>query len=183
MFHPLIVLLAGRPGRWLKNGLLGLSTALLFVFNAPAAVDRVAPITPMVTAESEAFEIVGRLYGEGLVLHVDRAPDNAPVLGATLQVEFDGRSASAEFRAERGDYLIADAGWLAPLRAAGEHGLAFTLLAGEESDLLSGELSVPVELGVDPDGWAPVWWPLLLAGLLGVGIVVWRRRRRAGGAA
>lgn len=106
---------------------------------APAAAPAA---TPLVVMESESFEAVGRLNEEGLVWWVDRADSNAPVLGATLEVERAGQTAQALFRPEQGDYLIADREWLQPLRAVGHHPLALTLIAGADSDLLAGELQV-----------------------------------------
>ncbi len=99
-------------------------------------------IIPVAVAESENFELVGRLEASSFVFFVDRAASNAPVLNATLEVEQGGRKAIARFRSESGDYLIDDAAWLAPLRQPGEYALAFTLLAGEEADLLTADFVV-----------------------------------------
>lgn len=171
-----------HPSGWLKKALIGLSTAA-FVSSAALAAEGPVVAIPAIVADSDAFEIVGRLYPEGLVLHVDRAPDNAPVLGATLQVEAAGRSANAAFRSERGDYLVADADWLAPLRAAGEHPLAFTLVAGDDGDLLSGDLVVDGEAAPAGDRAGRFVWPLAGgAALLGLGAFAIVRRRRGGAA-
>lgn len=155
---------------------------LLVVVLAAAGLPALAAEVPLpvVTAESEAFEVVGRLEAEGLILHVDRAPSNEPVLAATLEIEADGRSVTAVFRPVSGDYLIADGAWLAPLRQAGEHALALTLIAGEDSDLLSGELIVAAApaAAVASGGRLGL---VLLALLLVVIIVVGRRLRRLPG--
>jgi hypothetical protein len=139
-----------------------------------------APV-PVAVLESEAFEAVGRLQEEGLSWFVDRADSNAPVLGAAIEVEAGGRTAIAVFRSERGDYLIADADWLKPLRQAGEHALAMTLVAGEESDLLAGELRVEgAAKAAAGTAWPLAAWavPLAFAALL----FAWWRRRRGGAA-
>lgn len=143
---------------------------------------------PVVVAESESFEIVGRLDENSLVLHVDRAPTNVPVLDATLVVEADGKEVPAAFDAASGAYRIADTAWLQPLRAAGAHGLSFTLLVGDEADLLAGDLIV--EAVAQTDGQTP-WQLSPLAGgalLGGLGLLAagfgWRRlKQRRGGAA
>ncbi len=109
----------------------------------PAAQTGIA--APSVTATSDAFELVGRLENGELAVLIDRADTNEPVLGATLSVELDGRSADAPFEAEHGAYSLTDATLLAQLGHPGVHALVFTLIAGEESDLLTGELDVHEE--------------------------------------
>lgn len=156
----------------------GLTAAFLLLGAAPArAADPAAPM-PVAIAESEAFEVVGRLEDEGFVFYIDRADSNAPVLGAELEVETGGQSAKAVFRAERGDYLIADADWLKPLRQPGAYPLAMTLVAGADSDLLSADFDVPA-----PPAAAAGSAGLgsLLGGLAGLGLLVaLLLRRRAG---
>jgi hypothetical protein len=165
------------------HALHGLLLAFLLLPLPGRAAEAVMPL-PLVVAESEAFEIVGRLDADGLVLHVDRAPSNEPILAASLTVEMGGREAAARFRPERGDYLIDDAGWLQPLRAAGEHVLSFTLLAEEESDLLSGELTVAEAVAGAREQDRLVWSLAGLALLAGAVFSIWfARRRTAGGAA
>jgi hypothetical protein len=139
----------------------------------------VTPI-PVAVLESETFEAVGRLQEEGLSWFVDRADSNAPVLGAVLEVEADGRTAQAVFRAERGDYLIADAAWLKPLRQAGVHALAMTVIAGEDSDLIAGELHVEGAGKPVATSWPAAAWAAPLA--LAAGLFAWWRRRRGGAA-
>lgn len=144
---------------------------------AQAGESDVAPV-PKVLAVSEQFEAVGRLEANGLAFFVDRADSNAPVLNARLAVEFEGKSVDATFRPEQGDYLIADAAWLAPLRREGEHALALTLIAGEESDLLTGELDV--HLGQKSGLTAAAIdarWLAAGASLMVAGFLIWRRRR------
>lgn len=139
-----------------------------------------AGVIPVVVAESEQFEAVGRLEAEGLVWFIDRAESNAPVLNATLTVEAAGKSVAAVFRPERGDYLIADTGWLQPLRQEGEHPLALTLVAGDDSDLLAGELTVHFQ---ENSGFtAARGWKAWLAGggLLALLAVIGLRRRQGG---
>lgn len=143
------------------------------------AAEGMAP-NPVAVAESETFEAVGRLSDEGLSWFVDRADSNAPVLDARLEVEFDGKTQLAKFRPEHGDYLITDAEWLKALRQPGEHPLALTLLAGEDSDLLAASLDVHADQVAPAAGigrnslWGVVVVGILLSGL-------WLRRRQAKG--
>ena len=164
-----------------KHLLAGLTVSVLLPAQAAGPL-------PVVVAESEAFEIVGRLDENSLLLHVDRTPTNAPVLNATLAVEAGGKEVAAVFDAAAGAYRIADAAWLQPLRADGEHGLAFTLLVGDEADLLAGDLVVENhDHGAEPAPWrlSPLAGGALLGGLglLAAGFG-WRRLvQRRGGAA
>ena len=166
----------------MKNRLFLLLTAaflLAGLFSAQAA-ELPLPI-PVVVAESESFELVGRLDAEGFSFFVDQAASNAPVLNATLEVEQAGRKATARFRRDSGDYLIDDAAWLKPLRQPGEYALAFTLLAGDEADLLAADLVVSgastAAVGLPiASGWAAGISGLAL--LLLLGGAWWRRRVR-----
>ena len=167
---------------FMKNRLfLGLTAAFLLggfglAHASPAAEAPVA--MPVAVAESDSFEVIGRLEASGFVFFVDRAASNAPVLNATLEVEQGGRKATARFRSESGDYLIDDAAWLAPLRQPGEYALAFTLLAGDEADLLTADFAVLAASTVATalplfNGWA--------AGISGLALLLlllgaWRRR-------
>ena len=158
------------------------STAALLLATRLFAAEAALPTVPVAVLESEAFEAVGRLQDEGLSWFVDRADSNAPVLGAAIEVEAGGRTASAVFRAERGDYLIADAAWLKPLRQPGEYPLALTVIAGAESDLLTADLDVPAGVAAgSAAGFAAGAWMLAGFGVLGGGLLArrWWRGGRA----
>ncbi len=163
-----------------KRFRLPVASVLLAVWVAVVgAKEGLAPM-PVAVAESEAFEAVGRLSDEGLAWFVDRADNNAPVLDAKLEVEANGQTQVAKFRPERGDYLIADAAWLKPLRQPGEHALALTLLAGDDSDLLTATLDVHADAADSPIGSAqPFTWLLIASGLL-LGALWWRRSKQKG---
>ncbi len=96
---------------------------------------------PRVEASSDLFELVGQLDANALSLLIDRYDTNEPVLQAQVEVESGGLKAVAQFRAEPGDYVVNDAPLLALLRQPGEHPLVFTLVKGQDSDLLDGTLS------------------------------------------
>lgn len=101
---------------------------------------RAASTLPRIETKSEAFELVAELRASELSIVVDRFETNEPVLGAKLEVESGALKAVAAFRAEQGDYVVADAAMLKALAAPGEHGLVFTLVADKDSDLLDGTL-------------------------------------------
>jgi len=101
---------------------------------------RAASARPRLEAKSEAFELVAELRATELVVMIDRFESNEPVLGAKLELESGTLKAVASFRAEQGDYVVTDAALLKTLAAPGQHALVFTLLAGQDSDLLDGTL-------------------------------------------
>lgn len=167
----------------MKNRLFLLLTAA-FLLTGPffARAAELPSAMPVVVAESESFELVGRLDAEGFVFFVDRAASNAPVLNATLEVEQGGRKATARFRSESGDYLIDDAAWLQPLRQPGEFALAFTLLAGDEADLLAADFDVS---GASTAATALPFAGGWAAGVSGLALLLllagrWWRRRASG---
>lgn len=97
---------------------------------------------PRIDTFTESFELVGHLRGGELSILIDRYETNEPVLNGALEVEFNGMKAPAKFHADLGDYAIDDANLLEALAKPGKHSLIFTLVAGEESDLLEGTLEV-----------------------------------------
>lgn len=159
--------------------------------DGPTAV-RAASALPRIEARSETFELVAELRAAELTVVVDRYETNEPVLGAKLEVESGALKAVATFRAEQGDYAVADAAMLKALAASGEHGLVFTLVAGQESDLLDGTLVNPAGGAAaggasdhhahDPELERAAWLGAGVAalGLVG-GIAWWRQRRRDAG--
>ena len=160
---------------------------------------RAASALPRVESKSEAFELVAELRASELAIVVDRYESNEPVLGAKLEVESGALKAVAAFRAEQGDYVVTDAALLKALAAPGEHGLVFTLVAGNDSDLLDGNLinaAVGTAAGsknahghnqahdhVDGDGHGhalerAAWIGAGVAALGLIGGVAWWRQRR-----
>ena len=162
--------------------------------DAPATMGT-APSLPRVEAATEAFELVAELRAGELAIVVDRFQTNEPVLNAKLEVESGALKAVATFRAEQGDYVVSDAALLKALAAPGEHALVFTLVAGNDSDLLDGTL-VHAQAGAAAGGehghdhgdhghdhHALERAAYIGAGLLTLGVVgglVWRRQRRTG---
>lgn len=150
--------------------------------DAPAAA--AGGSLPRVEASTDLFELVGQLHEAGLVLLIDLYASNEPLLGAQVEVEAAGLKAVARFDAGRGDYTVDDAPLLALLRQSGEHALLFTIVKGQDSDLLDGTLS-PAGRAALADDHASDWgvgrWLATVLGLggLGAGAVWFIRRRRA----
>jgi hypothetical protein len=103
--------------------------------DAPATA--AAPALPRFAAASELFELVGVLDGRQLTLYLDHAASNAPVSGATLELELGGSKLKAVPKAE-GEFAV-------QLDSAPQPGLipvTATVVAGSETDLLAGELDL-----------------------------------------
>lgn len=133
---------------------------------------------PRLETFTESFELVAQLSGGELSVLIDRYETNAPVLNGKLEVEYKGMKAPAKFHADLGDYAVDDPKLLAALSKPGSHPLLFTLIAGDESDLLEGTLVVSatrVEAHDHIDGW-PWGIGAAAAGAALAGIALARRR-------
>ena len=142
----------------------------------PAPVSIAAPVQ-RVQATSEAFELVGALQGERLVIHLDRYATNEPVLGAAVTVEGGPLAATPAVEAN-GVYTVAAAGLSTP----GTHALVFTVEAGGQSDLLTGDMVVagPTTAPVAAAGViARPWIAVATSAALVLGLGIWALRRRA----
>lgn len=135
---------------------------------------------PRVETFSELFELVGHLSGGELSILVDRYDTNEPVLNGKLEVQYKGMKAQAKFHADIGDYAIDDEKLLKALAVPGKHALLFTIVAGDESDLLEGTLDVsaPAHSAHAEHGAGLRWWWLLLVPALAVPAVLLARVRR-----
>lgn len=102
---------------------------------APAATG--GPALPRFTAVSELFELVGVVNGKQITLYLDRFADGSPVKDAKLELELGGVKVPVESHAE-GEFEATLAQELKP----GVVAVAATVMAGEESDLLAGELDL-----------------------------------------
>lgn len=92
---------------------------------------------PRVVAQSEDFELVAVAQGRVLTIYLDRFGNNAPVDGAKLDIDVNGKTFSAA-AVGNGTYRLAE-DWIA---LSGRYDLIFTVMAADKSDLLSGTLEV-----------------------------------------
>jgi hypothetical protein len=158
--------------------------------HGPAAPAATGPALPRLAAESELFELVGVLEGRRLTLYLDRSDDNAPVLGAQIELEIAGAKFVAQKHSEEAEayeiVLPADPKpELLPVTA--------TITAGTDLDLLAGELDLQAHADDAEHTHAHSWkeiglWAVGAAAGLAVLIVIGRRlaaarQRRAGAAA
>ncbi len=145
---------------------------------------------PRIESATERHELVGRLLGGELSLHIDRFADNEPVLGAWVEVESGGIKARAVFHADQGDYAVDDPALLKWLALPQAHKLRITVRSAsggpeQEPDVLVGVLTraqPATPLGDHDHDHGPAWrWWLtlgLLALAMGAGLG-WRRRAGA----
>jgi hypothetical protein len=97
---------------------------------------------PMLETFTESFELVAQLGANELSVLVDRYETNEPVLNGQLEVQYKNIKAKATFHPDIGSYALTDPRLLKALSAPGKHALLFTLVAGDDSDLLEGTLAV-----------------------------------------
>ena len=128
---------------------LGFFAALFGITSAFAAVaheghkhgDEPPPPTvqtaPRATAASPLFELVAVATGTGLTIYLDRFDTNAPVLGATLDVETPAGPVSA---VQDGDIYLLEAPWAGQ---PGTYELLFTVAAATDIDFLTATLIIP----------------------------------------
>lgn len=92
-------------------------------------------VAPRFEARSDLFELVGVLQGDEVLLYLDRAANNAPLLTGEIEIESGRLRGKAQ----------ADAGGVFRLRAGelsqpGKHALTLTVSADGEVDLLTATL-------------------------------------------
>lgn len=95
---------------------------------------------PRFSAVSETFELVGVLNGKQITLYLDRFADNSVVRGAQIEIEIGGVKLKAEKQGED-EYEVV----LPNEPKPGVLTIAATVVAGNETDLLAGELDIHAE--------------------------------------
>jgi hypothetical protein len=152
---------------------------------APAAVGQALP---RFTAESETFELVGVLSGKQITLYLDRFADNSPVRDAQIEIEIGGAKFMAEKHGED-EYEVV----LPDAPKPGVLPVTAMVTAGNEADLLAGELDIHEAAHTDEAAHTHSWTEYAGWGAVGVALLAllgWGGRRvfgarsvRAGGAA
>jgi hypothetical protein len=141
----------------------------------------VKPAPPAAETSTELFELVATLHDDELSLIIDRYDTNEPVINAKVEVELGDLTAVAKYHEDHGDYAIDDPAILKRLKTPGEHALAFTVKAGDDTDLLTATLLVetPKLDAHAAHSHGKTAWVLGGVGLLVIAtsIVLWRRRR------
>jgi hypothetical protein len=96
------------------------------------------PVLPRFTAQSDVFEAVGVLGKDELVVYLDRAATNEPVVNATIELASTSIKLIGKFEAKLGEYHFDGK----PFAKAGEYPITLTVKAGADSDLLAGDLDI-----------------------------------------
>ncbi len=142
--------------------------------------------SPRVSSHSDLFELVGIVDAGVMTIFIDRHATNAPVTDAKVEVEAVATGGVAKGVATPqadGTYRFEHP----LLKGAGTLAASFTVVAGADSDLLAGDLTLSdAHAGHDDDHAARPWlrWAAYAAGalaLLVVAAVVLRRKRGSGG--
>jgi len=151
-----------------------------------AAPTAVGQALPRFSAASETFELVGVLNGKQITLYLDRFADNSPVRGAQIELEIGGAKFKAEKQGED-EYEVV----LPEAPKEGVLPVTATVTAGNEVDLLAGELDLHEDAHADEAahvhswkeyaGWAAAALGALVA-LIRIGRRVAARRQRLVGA-
>ncbi|HEX4555925.1 MAG TPA: HlyD family efflux transporter periplasmic adaptor subunit [Xanthobacteraceae bacterium] len=97
---------------------------------------------PSLGGRTERFEIVARQIGDDLVVAIDAADTNAPVAGAVVSVQRDGKAVPLR-QTGPGTY----AGKISLLGAPGAHELAIVAATGGREDRLAGSLATVATAG------------------------------------
>ncbi|WP_410498867.1 hypothetical protein [Chitinibacter sp. S2-10] len=137
--------------------------------------------TPTAEAKSDDFELLAQMKGNTLQVYLDRYSDNTPIEKAQIEIESGAFKAQLKASAP-GEYSVE-----APnLAAIGEHALVFTVIAGEQADLLETTLTVanPATVLDEKHGSASgdMWWWVGggLAGVATLSLILARQRRSNG---
>jgi hypothetical protein len=141
---------------------------------APAAT---GTALPRFTASSELFELVGVLDGRVLTVYLDRAASNEPVPAAQLELEVGSLKLQGQLQAD-GTLRLELPAALQP----GVMPVTATVTAGDEVDLLAGELDLHADdpaHGTHTHSHTRAW---VIGGaaalaLLAAGFIAWRKRR------
>ena len=102
---------------------------------APATT--AGPALPRFTAVSELFELVGVVNGKNVTVYLDHFADNSPVKDAKVDLELDGKAVALTPHAD-GEFEATLEETLKP----GVVSVTATVIAGQDADLLAGELDL-----------------------------------------
>lgn len=155
-------------GFWLLGLAAAATPALAHEGHDHAAPPTISTAARRLESSSEAFELVGIVHGDRLVVFLDQYASNDPVTDATIEVSASGATVLAEPQAD-GTFLVKVPGLSQP----GTVDLVFAVTAGGTSDLLVGSLEVPGASTAAPPRGSGLWTVLGREPLLwGLGLLL-----------
>ena len=95
---------------------------------------------PRIVTHSDLFELVGIVENGAMTVYLDRFADNSPVTDANIEVEVGAEKGVATANSN-GTYRFTAKAFAKP----SEMPVTFTISAGNDSDLLAGDLAVADE--------------------------------------
>lgn len=131
---------------------------------------------PRMEGYSELFELVAHVEHDRVSVMINVYETNAPVDGATVDLDSDGRTVRAEFDPSTGVYSFMDRELADRLNGPGMHSLAFTIDTGEQFDIVAGALDVAEHEHHDRS--RPGLWIAAAAVALALAGLLFHRRRR-----
>jgi membrane fusion protein, heavy metal efflux system len=143
-------------------------------------------MAPRIESTGSVFELVATARGHELTIYLDRADTTVPVEGASIEITTAGKPAAVAKAIAPGTYE-AEAVWL---DEPGTKPLVFTVMKGEDADLLNGVLHIddatraPRSNGLTSAEWLaqPLSWFLVAGGVV-AGFVLALLMRPSRGAA
>lgn len=136
-------------------------------------------------AHSDVFELVAVMADNKLIIYLDDFASNAPVTGASIEVEGSGLSGIVTESSDGVYSMAADA--IAKMPPGSKVPLMITIEAGEHSDVLTTTLETPVtteaeEVAAHSRAGKVFWLIAVVVGFaIAALIVIRRRQQRKGG--
>lgn len=118
---------------------------------APAA--NASSASPRITLHTDLFELTGIVESGKMMVYLDRYATNEPLAGATIAFESGSDKGLASPQVD-GTYLIKFEG----LEKPGELPMSFTVTAGQDTDLLAGELTLGDPHAHGDEAVSQLWW-------------------------
>ena len=143
---------------------------------AAAAASAPTGAKPRIEARTATVELVAVVDAADMTIWIDGWADNAPVIGANVNVTIDGQSRSA--KSAGGVYTVSDPA----LEIAGAHQLAFLITRAGLVESLSAELTIPKADTARPSGGWTYWFVAAAIAVLAIITIIFWRSRKTGAA-
>ncbi|MBQ4811462.1 hypothetical protein J8M20_08940 [Pseudoalteromonas luteoviolacea] len=128
-----------------------------------------ALVNPKFEGFTEAYELVGELLNDQVLIYLHDFKTNVPVKNASIELDLDGQVAQAKFSKQLGAYSLSEQVLLGKLQQSGLHEIILTITTEESGDLLFVTLdnsSVLVrDLSHDNTEHAHFPWHIFVVGL------------------